>query len=423
MGERHSSHRRPARANSRIWIALAALVAVSAAVIAIPSLLAEPDFDPASSHVDRAERVAAEASATKHGEDSRSAAEAVATPPSGAPAADKPPQILARDQFVVRVVEAATGRPVEAATVAAGSVERAPQSAREGRQAARLGKHARNVLFGQRAITDAEGRAVLEIGNRADISAAKQGWFGAATVTADEIGPEGFVLQVRPSRTVTARVLDLEGRPCVDVPLELVAVYTRGELRDDTEVSMIGRTDDAGEVLVRLGEFLRGGTAPRRIEVQVSAPGMTGVRAPVADQDDVVVLRLPAHGSLRVRANDRAGRAIADDPFWSVVLRGAGALAGADGDSETSVSWLVSGSDGEAFFPVVGLGLQVSIEAGVGDSHRSASIAGPIRGGQEVEHTFTVDDACFRITGRLLASDGVPFPSTAITIVGDGWTR
>ncbi len=424
MGKRHSSKHRSARANPRMWIALTVLLVAVAAVFAIPSLLAEPGFDPASSGTERAERVAAEASAAKNGENTARAAEAVATPSSGvAPAAGGPPQVLARDQFVVRVVEAATGRPVEGATVVAACVERAPRSARERRQAARLGDHAQNVLFGQRAITDAEGRAVLEIGNRADISAAKQGWFGAAMVTADEIGPEGFVLQVRPSRTVTARLLDLDGRPCADVPLALVAVYTRGELRDDTEMSNVGRTDDAGEVLIRIGEFLRPGTAPRRIEVQVEAPGMTGVRAPVADQDDVVVLRLPAHGSVRVRANDRAGRAIADDPGWSVVLRGPGALAGADGDSETSVAWLVSGCDGEAFFPVVGLGFQVSIEAAVGDSHQSASIAGPIRGGQEVEHTLTVDDACFRITGRLLASDGVPFPNTAITIVGDGWTR
>ena len=127
-----------------------------------------------------------------------------------------------------------------------------------------------------------------------------------------------------------------------------------------------------------------------------------------------IVLRMPATGSIALRAVDAEGR-----PFrhpFSATLRVEGAKAAA----WTRVSFRSNDHDGLLVFPFVGLGLRLSAQCRLDDDDfrwNSPVFAGPRDAGQRVEHKLVVAPGMSMLRGRVVDTSGKPLARTKLSFL------
>lgn len=319
-----------------------------------------------------------------------------------------------RNHVLVRVIDARTKEPVADAEVVAdpydeGKVDR--------RRHYRVARYEENLVAGEKATTDAEGHAWLRLRDGAQVAAAKGDLFGARDFSLHQWLPEGFELRIAPLESFVVRVRGVDGTPRQDVPIGLATTSVGGEIAPQVDNRQVGRTKADGSLEIRLAEYLESPRRPDAIEVFVCAPGLVSARAEVGPGQREVALTLPPHGSVRLRAV-RADREPHDDePGWYGAIYSADSVAGEPAYN----SYLRDrGAGGTVRFPYVGLGraLSISFESDVADE--SAELAGPVSAGQEVVHTFAIDDSkTFLLAGRVLDAEGKPLVGANATCVAD----
>ena len=334
-----------------------------------------------------------------------------------AAAADTKPFVRTRHHVSVRVIDARTKEPVEGAEVVAAPFDETPTQEAE-REAALQFASAFSVHLkvGQKEKTDSEGRAWIRVRKRGMVFAHKEQRFGRAD--GDEFGEQGIEIRLDPSREVSVRVVGFDGAPLVRVPLGLFARYARGEMNDDFDDWSIGSTDDQGVLVMRPEEHLGAGAPPSAFDVYVRAPGLVSTRASIANGETEIVLRMPAHGSFRVRATGVDKQPLADAPLWSCWLSG-DENSQKDGGVTHSAA---EGRGGVAWFRYVGLGEKLTLSIQCSLFHWWGQVQGPTAAGQEVVHEISLaKPSTFVVRARLLDADGSPLADRRVTLHSDSY--
>lgn len=326
-------------------------------------------------------------------------------------AAETKPFVRTRHHVLVRVIDARTKEPVEGAEVVAAPFDETPKQEAEREEALRLASEFSVLLrFGQKERSDAAGRAWIRVRDGRTVFAHKDGRFGSAD--GDEIGANGIEIRLAPSREVAVRVVGSDGSPLDSVPLGLSARYPRGEMSDEFDDWGIGSTDGQGSLVLRPEEYLDAGTPPAKLEVYVRAPGLVSTRVSIANGEKEVVLRMPAHGSVRVRATGVDKQPLADVPTWSCWLSGD---ENSSGDGGYSYNW-AAGRGGAACFRYVGLGKHVELSMQCSGFFWSGTLQGPNAAGQEVVQEVTLAaPSTFVVRARLFDADGAPLADRRVS--------
>ena len=332
-------------------------------------------------------------------------------------AADEKPFVRTRHHVLVRVIDARTKEPVEGAEVVAAPFDETPTQEAE-REAALQFASAFSVHLkvGQKEKTDSAGRAWIRVRNRGMVFAHKEQRFGRAD--GKEFGEQGIEIRLASAREVSVRVVGFDGAPLVRVPLGLFARYARGEMSDEFDDWSVGSTDDQGVLLLRPEEHLGAGAPPSAFEVYVRAPGLVSTRASIANGETEIVLRMPAHGSLRVRATGVDKQPLADAPLWSCWLSGDENSQNDGGVTHSTAE----GRGGVAWFRYVGLGKNLTLSIQCSLFYFWLQVQGPTAAGQEVVHELSLaKPSTFVVRARLLDADGSPLADRRVTLHSDSY--
>ncbi len=324
-----------------------------------------------------------------------------------------------RNHVRIRVIDGKTKEPVEGAEVIADPAEDALERAQWTEALWLSSRSDASRKFGQKQLTDADGCAWLRLPNSAQVVASKGSLVAFEETELSELKPEGVELALLPSRTASVVVIGADGNAKAGVPIGLWASFARGEMSDETDEWALGRTDADGRALAQLAEFLPPGAPPTKLEFFVRAPGLVKARV-AAVLDGEATLRLPAHGSLRVRAIGLDGKPLPDAPAWMV-----NAYTESHEDGQVgSASAATPGLAGEARIAYVGLGQSVHLSFSTMGCYLSAEIAGPTAANQEVAHEFSLRmPSTFSVRARLLDADGAPLVNHSTSFIQEeGWS-
>ncbi len=408
----------PTRERGNAAALLAALLAVLAVVLCWSwSSADQPEIAPTAVDTSGDAEVA-DANLVRDTEQERAQrAEDATFEKDAAAAAGEKPFVRTRHHVLVRVVDARTKEPVEGAEVVTAPFDETPTQEAE-REAAlqRASAFAVYLRLGQKETTDAAGRAWIRMRNGGAVFAHKAQRFGAAD--GDDIGENGIEIRLAPSREVAVRVVGSDGAPLASVPIGLSARYSRGEMKDESEDWQIGATDEQGMLRLCPEEHLAAGTPPAKLDVYVRAPGLLATRASIANGETEVVLRMPVHGSVRVRATGIDKQPLADSPMWSCWLSG-----DEDSEVEGGVSYnSAQGRGGVAWFRYVGLGEQLSLSMQCSSFHWWGQLQGPTAAGQEVvQEVSLATPSTFMVRARLLDADGAPLADRRVSLRSDSY--
>ena len=287
-----------------------------------------------------------------------------------------------RNHVRIRVIDGKTKEPVEGAEVIADPAKDALERAQWTEALWLSSRSDASRKFGQKQLTDADGCAWLRLPNSAQVVASKGSLVAFAETELSELKPEGVELALLPSRTASVVVMGSDGKPKSGVPIGLSARFARGEMSDDTDEWALGRTDAEGRAQAELAEFLPPGAPPTKLEFFVRAPGLVMARVDAAPNGEAT-LRLPAHGSMRVRAIGVDGKPLPDAPSWAVT-------AYTEPQDDGSPTTSMPGSAGEAWIPYVGLGQTVNLSFQASGYYMHAYVPGPTAANQEVAHEFSL---------------------------------
>jgi hypothetical protein len=283
---------------------------------------------------------------------------------------------------------------------------------------------------GWRTRSDAQGRARVTVLDTTEVAAAHGGRYGTLALRANTVTPSlGHRLRLQPDRALQVRVTDAAGAPIADVP---VTVGARNGLGNPIgRYSWQPRARTGGDGLATIPHLqlvedaFRRATADPKEEpppyahfAKICLPGCDDVSADfdLAAPVQPIQLRLPAHGSLRVRA-ELLGQSLPD-------FRSVGLSEEFDPKAPDAQSWqrrqmrsdrtVAVGDDGFARFPHVPLGKRWTVwanAAGVKDA-----VAGPTAPDQEVTVVLTPNQARCVGRGRALAAAGAPLRSMELRV-------
>jgi hypothetical protein len=355
---------------------------------------------------------------------------------AGAPVASAPRPLPADATWVdVVVVDGQTGAPVADAEVhwtdeLSLALGRAACTDAEWLALPKLPIEALAALAGWRTRSDARGRARVTVRETTQIAARRDERYGTLPLRANTLAPaEGHRVLLYADRTLVARVIDDAGAPVAGVPIGVASRNADGMPVGRHGFAVHARSDADGLAAIPHVQLLANEFAAARSVAAFDKPPFTHfVRAvlpgldaagPAIDLDappPQVELRLPPHGSVRVRAtldgaplpgfrtarlreDDAAPDATPRRQYWETAHRPA--AVGADGSARMlhvplGRSWHVSTPD-------------------VGGC--AAVIAGPAIPGQQIEVTLSpARDRCV-VRGRLFAAAGEPLRRTAVRVV------
>ena len=396
----------PSRGRAALLAAIAVLIVVCGLAFALQG---DAEVAMASGAGDATEQGAvdvADAGASRDESQREKAVDATDDPKNAKTAADGAltAEKRTRNHVRIRVIDGKTKEPVEGAEVVADPGEDASERQQWTEALWLFSRSEASRKFGLKQLTDAEGCVWLRLPNYSQVTASKGSLVAFHEFEPDTMKPEGVELVLLPSRTVSVVVIGADGKPKAGVPIGLWASFARGEMSDTTQEWSLGRTDDEGRTKAQLGEFLPPGAPPRKLEFFVRAPGLVTARAAAAI-DGEATLRLPAHGSMRVRVLGLDGKPLPDAPTWMVT-----AYTDSREDGELgSPSMAIPGSAGEAWIAYVGLGQEVNLNFSTLGYYFHAVIAGPIAANQEVAHEFSLrTPSAISVRARLLDADGAP---------------
>ena len=393
----------PSRGRTALFAAIAALIVVCGLAFVLQG---DAEVAMVSGAGDATEERAAEAADAGIRVDESQRAKAVdATDDSASAkvAADGAltPEKRTRNHVRIRVIDGKTKEPVEGAEVIADPVEDALERTQWTEALWLSSRSEASRKFGQKQLTDADGCAWLRLPNSAQVVASKGSLVAFAETELSELKPEGVELALLPSRTASVVVMGSDGKPKSGVPIGLSARFARGEMSDDTDEWALGRTDAEGRAQAELAAFLPPGAPPKKLEFFVRAPGLVMARVDAATNGEAT-LRLPAHGSMRVRAIGLDGKPLPDAPTWGVT-------AYTEPQDDGSPTTSMPGSAGEAWIPYVGLGQTVNLSFQASGYYMHAYVPGPTAANQEVAHEFSLlAQSAISIRARLLDADGAP---------------
>jgi hypothetical protein len=285
---------------------------------------------------------------------------------------------------------------------------------------------------GWRTRSDAQGRARVTLRTATRIAAQRGGRYGTLQLAGNTVlPPAGLRLPLQPDATLAVRVLDAVGAPAADVP---VGIMTRNA--DDLPVGRYSlqvhaRTGPDGmaaipHVQLIAAEFVDGkqltawNKPPFTHCVRSCLPGLDGARAPIdlAAPPPQVELRLPAHGSVRVRTAFAGAPIPGVRTAWLAEPPEAAAAPASDHDRQLrnmANRPAVFDADGRARFAFVPLGRRWHVTTpDVGGL--LAVVDGPMAHGQEVEATLAPDPARCVLRGRLFAAVGEPLRQATVRV-------
>lgn len=395
----------PSRGRTALFAAIAALIVVCGLAFVLQG---DAEVAMVSGAGDATEERAAEAADAGIRVDESQRAKAVdatddaasaKTAAEGALTAEK----RTRNHVRIRVIDGKTKEPVEGAEVIADPAEDAPERPQWTEVLWLSSRSEASRKFGQKQLTDADGCAWLRLPNSAQVVASKGSLVAFAETELSELKPEGVELALLPSRTASVVVIGADGNAKAGVPIGLWASFARGEMSDETEEWALGRTDAEGRAIAELAEFLPPGAPPKKLEFFVRAPGLVTARVGAAPNGEAT-LRLPAHGSIRVRVLGLDGKPLPDAPSWGVT-----AYTYDESPATGSATTAMPGSAGEAWIPYVGLGQTVNLSFQTLGYYLHAYVPGPTAANQEVAHEFSLlAQSAISIRARLLDADGAP---------------
>ncbi len=189
----------------------------------------------------------------------------------------------------------------------------------------------------------------------------------------------GRIVLRAPRVEVPVEVVDADGRPTAGVPVAVGRLHGRdfaphsGAITDARGRAMLRcEPHHAADESIVVQAFRVGGN-PGRVELSYGS---------LAARVGLTQVRLPPHGSLRLRLRDAAGKPVQDSrvSIW--------------GTEPTAVQ-LPMAPDADGYvFAAVAVGAQVNVElrhAGATGEPQSVRIDGPSEPGATVEHTLTVE--------------------------------
>lgn len=268
--------------------------------------------------------------------------------------------------------------------------------------------------FGRTARSDANGRLRLFASKKGvSLHGRHGGRYGRLGIVATrEDPPDGHRLVLVADETLRVLVRDAEGRPAVDVPVDL-----RRRLADGSERDVVRGderdTDASGLVAFPHVQRVRHGDDPgyeqepaAALVVAVAIHGLPPVRAvldaSVPAPAEPVVLQLPACGALSVRFVIR-GQSLPG--VESVRMH-----AGPDGVLEAmNQAWTQAvDTDGWAHFPFVPVQPQLFVHAAAEWRLPDFAVAGPGAPGVVARHEIELADRAIVLRGRVLGADDRP---------------
>jgi hypothetical protein len=273
-------------------------------------------------------------------------------------------------------------------------------------------------LAGWRTRTDQRGIARVTSAEGTIVAAQHGELYGRLVLRANTLPPQGgHVLELERDLLLTARVTDDTGAPCGGVPVTLAATNDKGEVTANLMWSLQASTRDEDGIVaiphlqMLVGEHEQSGVA-LQWRVRAVLPGFPdpGVafdaRNPPATP---VELRLPACGSLRVRAEWAGNPVPGFDMAWLNHDVG--------NDEEQYRAWRVGrpDTDGQIRFRHVPVGKEYDVNSNaIGGLHARA--AGPRQRGQEVEVVLRPGDRAMLLAGRLLTTEQLPVAERGIML-------
>lgn len=286
---------------------------------------------------------------------------------------------------------------------------------------------------GWRTRSDAQGRARVTLHGATRAAARRDARYGTLQLVANTVlPPEGLRLPLHADAALAVRVLDAAGAPAADVP---VGITTRNA--DDVPVGRYSlvvhaRTDADGVAAIphvqlvasefaEAMRFVAWNKPPFAHFVRACLPGFDGARAgfDLAAPPAQVELRLPPHGSIRVRTALDGAPVPGVRTAWLVEAPDAAAAAPTSLHDrqlrDMANRPAAFGADGRARFGFVPLGKRWHVttpDAG----GLLAEVKGPMAHGQEVEATLAPDPARCVLRGRLFAAVGEPLRQATVRV-------
>ncbi len=279
---------------------------------------------------------------------------------------------------------------------------------------------------GWRTTTDEHGIARVTFKEWTTVIATDAGRFARLTLRENTVAPPGgYVLELMPDLALTVQVLDEGGEPAAGV---LLAVG----IHDDPEQPQhfwgwgpIARTDADGRAVLRhLQQLLEeedtepaGAVRTPRWCARTYIPGYDDPGIPFtldALPAEPIVLRLPACGSVRLRA-EIAGRPAPGFVSASLVQ----CIEQPNYRPDTAQLYRPIAADGWVRFPHIPLGREF-----IGSSNTNGDLStrfvGPIARGQEVMVRITPENDTMVLGGRMLTGDRQPIRNGSFVLMADG---
>lgn len=264
---------------------------------------------------------------------------------------------------------------------------------------------------GWRTRSDAQGFAKVTLREQTTVFARHGDLYGQLHLDGGSVPPVGgHLVELVPDLNLQVRVLDVQGAPAADVPLSVSATDKNGRPVSWTGYAPMARTGADGLATLahlqsQVGELRGPGMKEKpewRVRLHLAGLADAGVAFdPEALPKEPIELRLPACGSLRVRA------VFAGKPIPG--FRNASLSSEPEGrEFRRRISLGANaGPDGVARFPWVPLGKVFDISSGaIGGLHTKCP--GPVQPGQELEVVLAPGGDAILLSGRLLWSDRSP---------------
>lgn len=289
------------------------------------------------------------------------------------------------------------------------------------------------ALAGWRTRSDARGRARVTVRETTQIAARRDDRYGTLPLRANTLAPaEGHRVLLHADRTLAVRVLDATGAPATGVPVGIASFNADDAMIGRHSMVVHARTGADGMAAIPHVQIVNEEFAEaRRLRfwdkppfahfVRACLPGLDGARAgfDLAAPPAQVELRLPPHGSIRVRtALD--GAPVPGVRTASLVEAPDAAAAAPRSQHDRQLRDManrpaVFGADGRARFGFVPLGKRWHVttpDAG----GLLVEVEGPMAHGQEVEATLAPDRERCLLRGRLFAAVGEPLRRATVRV-------
>lgn len=280
----------------------------------------------------------------------------------------------------------------------------------------------KNLWWRQKAyVADDDGRVRVQ---RLVANAVVVAWhpsFHGVLRLRDQLAPETRV-ELEATRLVRVRVVDVNGAPRADVPIEFTEAT-----KEKRTISRGFRSGADGLVELHPLEALppeREPPAFARVALAIpwveSRPGVERLIDPNHLPDETIELTVPATGSIAIRVVDGLGNALpgASASYQAGIVEPGDSRSPEEQIERTRRDWRDLPLDhGECVLAPVGLDLFFRLEAGCrGHEGRGRVVAGPRTDGERIECVLALADHAPTLTGRIIDGEGNPRANSQVMV-------